>query len=380
MSDPPKGRIAIKLSAGPANGKTTIPNPASKLGKRPRSARWGDGSESEPEDQRHGRVKAITGFDSDGAETATKRSRAGTEKKSYVIERLPNRDWRDAQGSRKRGKPPPGEEGRSENDTTERAPADQDTGIKWGLTVKEKAANNTEDANDDDPTQTRPTNGSPNQQQQRKAPGDKTPEPTPATADEQALAALLGQNTTKTPAVIIHPTEDDAYEQAIRAAGQASTLADYEAMPVEEFGAALLRGMGWNGEDRGVKPKDVKRRPNQLGLGAKELKGDEDLGAWNQLGGHQKKKKMGPPRAPRLDEYRREEAKRKEARRKRYDDEDRGHRDRDRDRDRDREDRDRRDGQRNGDGRDEYKSRHRPHDSDHNRHRNGDRRNGDSRR
>jgi G patch domain/KOW motif-containing protein len=48
----------------------------------------------------------------------------------------------------------------------------------------------------------------------------------------------------------------------------------YEALPVEEFGLALLRGMGWKeGEGVGRKRQVVEakmgvRRPERLGLGA----------------------------------------------------------------------------------------------------------------
>ena len=41
----------------------------------------------------------------------------------------------------------------------------------------------------------------------------------------------------------------------------------YENMPIEEFGKAMLRGMGW---DDSVKEKEVKlpnARPERLGLG-----------------------------------------------------------------------------------------------------------------
>ncbi|OQR82875.1 hypothetical protein ACHHYP_15363 [Achlya hypogyna] len=43
----------------------------------------------------------------------------------------------------------------------------------------------------------------------------------------------------------------------------------YEAVPIEEFGAALLRGMGWTGKDR-VQPtgSKVQMRHQRLGLGA----------------------------------------------------------------------------------------------------------------
>ncbi|SCU95238.1 LADA_0G14444g1_1 [Lachancea dasiensis] len=51
---------------------------------------------------------------------------------------------------------------------------------------------------------------------------------------------------------------------------------EYEAVPIEEFGDALLRGMGWNGTDRESKDpsgekKAVQFRPALLGLGAKAV-------------------------------------------------------------------------------------------------------------
>ncbi len=50
-----------------------------------------------------------------------------------------------------------------------------------------------------------------------------------------------------------------------------STLDDYEATPIEAFGEALLRGMGWQpGAAGGTKIHEPKRRPDGLGLGAKE--------------------------------------------------------------------------------------------------------------
>ncbi|KAI1001309.1 hypothetical protein K3495_g6886 [Podosphaera aphanis] len=61
-------------------------------------------------------------------------------------------------------------------------------------------------------------------------------------------------------------TEYDAYKRAVAAAPEPSNIEDYEHVPVEEFGAALLRGMGWNGQKIGG-VKEVKRRQNLLGLG-----------------------------------------------------------------------------------------------------------------
>ncbi|UNI21428.1 DNA primase large subunit Spp2 [Purpureocillium takamizusanense] len=320
MGEPEKGRIAIKFGTSSASASVSSsarPSPRpraappSSLGKRPRAHALGGASDSDSDgDDRHrGRHEVITGFGAHGAETERERSAREAAKKEFVIARQPNRDWRaEMKAQRSSRRPLPGQEGRrkqSGNQRVETEPADQDKEIKWGLTVKEKKK-----ASDDADEARQEGGDAPGTQPQQ---GDETQkEPTPErTLDDEAMDALLGR-TTKTSKTIIHPaplTEDDAYRRDAEAAGAASTLEDYEAMPVEEFGAALLRGMGWKGEERAPKPKEVRRRANRLGLGAKELKEDEDLGGWNQ-GGVQKKKKR-----PRLDEYRREESRRKEGRR-----------------------------------------------------------------
>lgn len=333
MSNENKGaapRIAIKFGApSSSNGakKSSRPNPPSTLGKRPRSKHWGGGSDSEhDDDDGRGRHEKITGFGEDGAETERKSKDSRTEKKEYVIARQGNRDWRNDVKSQKKGKNLLPEEARAQQKitTVETEPADQDKGLKWGLTIKEKTAK--DDQRDEDKPADDPT----------PADGPERDPPPKRTADDEAMDALLGNKAEDEK--VIHPTEEDAFKRDVEQAGEASTLEDYEAMPVEEFGAALLRGMGWDGKPRGAKVKEVKRRPNRLGLGAKELKEDEDLGGWNQGG-----KKN---RRPRLNDYRREESKRKESRqnedsykreREREKERDRhGHRDRDREHDRDR--------------------------------------------
>ncbi|KAI9359336.1 DExH-box splicing factor binding site-domain-containing protein [Zopfochytrium polystomum] len=46
---------------------------------------------------------------------------------------------------------------------------------------------------------------------------------------------------------------------------------DYETIPIEAFGDAMMRGMGWTGESGNDAPPMPKPRPNLLGLGAKPL-------------------------------------------------------------------------------------------------------------
>lgn len=352
MSEPQKGRIAIKLGGPPAKPAPfkAKPTPPSTLGKRPRSNAWGGDDDSDNDEDARGRHEVITGFGTEGAENERAKKEV---KKEYVIARQPNRDWRaDARSQRGGGRDLLPPEARARRDgvdsTVETEPADQDKGIKWGLTIKEKKKSDEED-DDDEPEQVQPQSDS----NKDTRPQDEKPAPT---ADDEAMDALLGR--TPKDHKTIAPSETDAFQRDVRAAGEVSTLADYDAMPVEEFGSALLRGMGWNGEERAPKRKEVKRRPNRLGLGAKELNEAEDLGGWNQNG--QKKKKR-----PTLSEYRREEERKKESRR-RNDDDDDDRRDRDRDT--------RRDSERDSD-RDRHRHRDRHHDDrDRHRHRNYNRR------
>lgn len=348
-------RIAIKFGTPSSNNnlkKPSRPNPPSSLGKRSRShAAWGGGSDSESDDDKHrGRHEKITGFGAEGAETERKKKDPRTEKKDYVIARQPNRDWKSDVNAQRRGKNLLPEEARAAKNgvsTTETGPA-PDSGIQWGLTITKKEV---KDEDQDTEETQRPTEDP----KPKEEPSAQEPPPK-RTADDEALDALLGKAPAKEEAVI-HPSEEDAYLRDLTKTGDASTLADYDAMPVEEFGAALLRGMGWDGKPRGAGVKEVKRRPNRLGLGAKELKEDEDLGAWDQNG---KKKNH----RPRLNDYRREESKRKEGRgredsykmeRERERERERGgYRDGGRDKERERER-----------GSDRHRERHRDHDRDH---------------
>ena len=123
------------------------------------------------------------------------------------------------------------------------------------------------------------------------------------TADEEALEAILEG---KKKSELVLPAigsgisgdgrfggrfdEDDAFKSDVASRPDSASMDDYSAVPIEEFGAALLRGMGWKegdvvGKRKGqiVKPRIVERRPALLGIGAKEVpEGLEELGAWGK--------------------------------------------------------------------------------------------------
>ncbi|KAJ7594601.1 DExH-box splicing factor binding site-domain-containing protein [Mycena floridula] len=103
------------------------------------------------------------------------------------------------------------------------------------------------------------------------------------TEDQIAIRALLagadGQH--DGPIIDIIPTpvsEADALKQDVEDLPESSSLDDYARVPVSQFGAALLRGMGWKDGTAAsrkpgsglVEPYMPASRPALLGIGAKE--------------------------------------------------------------------------------------------------------------
>ena len=121
------------------------------------------------------------------------------------------------------------------------------------------------------------------------------------TEDQVAIEALLGNNPNGNANTTIIAPEDAAFQTDYASAPDVATLDEYLSVPVEEFGAALLRGMGWReGETPGRRrhqqhqqqPGHNKAKANQpnvpkerraalLGIGAKEEAAmGVELGAW----------------------------------------------------------------------------------------------------
>lgn len=131
------------------------------------------------------------------------------------------------------------------------------------------------------------------------------------TVDEEAMEALMGNggkpSTLVLPAIRMDDevdaaqngrlngaggTEDDFFRSDVASRPDSASLDEYAAVPIEEFGAALLRGMGWREGDVVGKRKNqtittriVERRPALLGIGAKEAPGGvgDELGAWGKV-------------------------------------------------------------------------------------------------
>ena len=139
------------------------------------------------------------------------------------------------------------------------------------------------------------------------------------TDDEEALEALIGDRKKNSDLVVslvdnasgtdgpfagrnLAISEDDAFRLDVASRPDSASLDDYASVPVEEFGAALLRGMGWKDDAASTPAKSkarvVERRPALLGIGAKEVPGDlEEPGAWGKAakGGKRKAEKTYNP-------------------------------------------------------------------------------------
>ena len=131
------------------------------------------------------------------------------------------------------------------------------------------------------------------------------------TVDEEAMEALLSDGKKKSTLIIsaagnnqdLQPPEEELLRSELAELPDAATVEDYAAVPIEEFGAAILRGQGLReggmigrrnqgtsananahaNSNTGRNAKLLERRPAFLGIGAKNApKEIAELGAWGK--------------------------------------------------------------------------------------------------
>jgi hypothetical protein len=218
---------------------------------------------------------AITGF----ADGGVIHKEAVKEEKAPVIRGIPNRDWREESKRKRQRSRMPGAEQHAQVSEAEIKEKEAKV-MQFGLTVVQKEAR-TDDEGD-----------LVMEEKVEEAEVVPVPKPPPNEInDEAALQAILHGNPVDDEKVIIAATEEEAFERDIQTAPDAPTLDDYEAMPVESFALAYLRGYGYKeGQDLG-KEKSGKaakavrpaRRPALLGIGAKEDAAvGVELGTWGK--------------------------------------------------------------------------------------------------
>jgi hypothetical protein len=269
MAAPREG--GFKMSLGKLKSKLPLKaSLAQKDTKRPRLALGDD----EPDDSI--KQQEISGWDA--AEGGAVDIGGKKEKEApRIIPALPNRNWRDEARRKQLANAP---HTQAQNGVAEER---EEPKVQYGLTILKK----------EEPQE----NGT----EEHAAPAEPMEDVQDNLTEEQrlekkALDALLNGKSTDNDLVIPVQSEEEAFRNDLREAPDAPSLEAYEATPIEGFGAALLRGMGWkDGEAIGkngtaAKPKEVKRRPALLGIGAKEEAAvGVELGEW---GGKGKGKKV----------------------------------------------------------------------------------------
>jgi hypothetical protein len=276
MAAPKEG--GFKMSLGGLKGKISLKaSGTQKDAKRPRLALGDDNDDDDSKKQQE-----ISGWDA--AEGGAVDIGGKKEKEApRVIPALPNRDWRN--DARKRlAKAPHAQE--QNGDTM--AQAEESKLPQYGLTILKK-----ENAQKDSTDEAAALADSAEPMEDVK---DSLTEE--QRLEKKALDALVNGKASDDDLVIPLHGEEERFRNEVRQAPEAPTLDAYEAMPVEGFGAALLRGMGWKDGDaigkNGAppKPKEFKRRPALLGIGAKaEAATGIDLGDFK---GGKGKGKNGP--------------------------------------------------------------------------------------
>ena len=283
----------FSISFGPSKPKATPTLPPKK---RPHSA-LADNSGSEDEG---GGPQLVTAFDQSAGGAIT--NGKGKERAPLVIQVQKNRDWREESRKKRRKNLLPAEVQAAragQIDVPKAAHVERDEVSKVaGLEFVKQDVEGDVAMSEGQATQ---------------RPSEQADQPI-KTADEEAMEALLGgekKSTLQIPAIetdrqnsydASEPTyddyqnEDDRFKADVASRPDVASLDDYAAVPVEEFGAAMLRGMGWKeGEAVGKrragapaalsKARNPERRPALLGIGAKEVPGGvgDEFGAWGKV-------------------------------------------------------------------------------------------------
>ena len=274
MSASSSGKISLALGA---SRKQSKPAPTNGV-KRSHAAL----QDHEDVDNEHGKAQTVSHFDQ-SAGGAIDENGVVQDRGPLVIKPQTNRDWKEASQRNKRQrshKLPEPQNGHTED--LEVREAEKPT---YGLNVfKRSQGDNVAHTNGNAALQ--------EVEQDQEIP----PEPNgdapirQMTEEEEAMDALLGRST-KQGLVLPAMTEEEAFERDYKDAPDMATLDDYARVPVDQFGAAMLRGMGWKdgegiGANRGKKVEKTKipeRRPALLGIGAKEEAAvAQEMGTWGK--------------------------------------------------------------------------------------------------
>ena len=286
----------ISISFGTSKSRPAAPKPAKK---RPHAAL---ADESGSEDDSRGEPQSVVAFDQSAGGAVT--AHQVRPKNVLVIKAEKNRDWREESRKRRRKNLLPAEVQAQRNGhyqiltgpQVERDEVSKTSGLQF---VKQDAEGDT------------------TMEMLASQASTIAQSTISRTADEEAMASLLSNGERKStltipaqesdPSNVYDPgsisgeeyqDENERFKADLRSRPDVATLEDYAAVPVEDFGVAMLRGMGWReggkvGKQRAgeiaspvkQEPRIIERRPALLGVGATEVPGGlgEELGAWGKM-------------------------------------------------------------------------------------------------
>lgn len=334
---PSKGFSLASSSTGPPAKKTAFgfqsgrphvnESPVGKNRALPRRPRHlGEGNDSSDEEEAAPVHEEVFGFDTTGGALTAEGQAISDAKKPLVIPVTSKNNWRERPGvNAKRGKKnllPAEVQAQQEAQRNGQMPGGgavetEGPSMAYGLSFASKPANQDESAalEEDQPmTDARP-----------ELPVEESK---PLTDDQAALQALIKESTgdvERRSDLVIESSKlpDEAEEEVgrydetssfrtdVASRPESATLDQYNAIPVEEFGAALLRGMGWKdgqaigrgnygssaAADGANKSRVPERRPGFLGIGAKDSTGgksaEAEFGAWGKSAMRKASRKQG---------------------------------------------------------------------------------------
>ncbi|RDW57947.1 spliceosome ATPase-activating subunit SPP2 [Aspergillus mulundensis] len=319
----------VSLSLGSSKAAPKKPAPSATLVRRPHrslqhhgdSDSDSDGGDNEPA------FESVTGFDTLTGKTIG--ASTAEEKQPLTIPVASGNNWRDRPGVVRRPKSkknllPKEVQALQEAQRKGEVPGDGDAvgpSMEYGLSFAKQSQPQGEE-------------GATDQKMEDAAPVAAQPaeETKPLTEDEIALRALVGESkgeVERRSDLVIesrrageeedeeeeyydgHNNETRSFRADVAARPEPATLDQYNAIPVEEFGAALLRGMGWKegqavgkgnygsgDSSRASTPHVPARRPGFLGIGAKDVsngKSEVEFGAWGKAAMRKGARKAGEP-------------------------------------------------------------------------------------
>ena len=315
-SNAPPAKKPFSLSLSSSKG--TRDSNGRSLPRRPHQLRHGDDDDSDNSDETPSH-EAVTGFDTHtGAEIDSEGKEVSKEDERLVIPVTSRNNWRDRPGV---NRPSKGKKNLlpKEVQAIQEAAARGDPNATGAGVVETEGPSVAYGISYAQPSREGEAEDKPMVDADKNAgtgaggEGQKAPR----TEDEIALQALIRESNGETQGrsdLVIDSTkrgemdedsemrydETGSFRADVESRPGPATLDQYNAIPVEEFGAALLRGMGWKdgqaigrgnygsseAAERAIRPRVPERRPGFLGIGAKDVSGGKgaemELGAWGK--------------------------------------------------------------------------------------------------